>query len=268
MAAPPRLRGKVVTVVGAKRALDHGALEAALATLPKFTAPGVDGAHCYHAVRLVHRVRLLRAVDSCCERWGSMIHQLWDGNNMWHPMRIAGRLLLRDAGLAEHTPAAEGVVAEVSHFLSTRGMDPFVKDCRLRDAPPLAAPPAGLREVCRRALRESPYTRELARDAARPSSLQLRPAAREAVEHALRVAGAGDFEPLPLFHEDVRALRRNRAASVRKEALQEWLKSEMAAAWRKEQAAIFGSGEGPPILRGPDKADEKEGGTGGPAGVA
>ena len=82
MAAPPRLRGKVVTVVGAKRALDHGALEAALATLPKITAPGDDGAHCYHAVRLVHRVRLLRAVDSCCERWGSMIHQLWDGNHM------------------------------------------------------------------------------------------------------------------------------------------------------------------------------------------
>eukprot|EP00975_Prorocentrum_lima_P047871 10011876-Prorocentrum_lima.AAC.1 len=65
---------------------------------------------------------------------------------MWHPARIAGRLLLRDAGLAEHTPAAEGVVAEVSHFLSTQGMDPFVKDRRLRDAPPLAAPPAGLRE--------------------------------------------------------------------------------------------------------------------------
>ena len=268
LAAPPRLRGKVVTVVGAKRALDHGALEAALATLPKFTAPGVDGAHCYHAVRLVHRVRLLRAVDSCCERWGSMIHQLWDGNNMWHPMRIAGRLLLRDAGLAEHTPAAEGVVAEVSHFLGTRGMDPFVKDCRLRDAPPLAAPPAGLREVCRRALRESPYTRELAKDAARPSSLQLRPAAREAVEHALRAAGAGNVEPLPLFHESVRALRRDRAASARTEALQEWLQSEMAAAWRQDRAAIFGSGEGPPILRGPDTADEEEGGTGGPAGVA
>ena len=109
-------------------------------------------------------------------------------------------------------------------------MDPFVKDCRLRDAPPLAAPPAGLREVCRRALRESRYTQELARDAARPSSLQLRPAAREAVDHALRAAGAGDVEPLPLFHEDVRALRRNRAAPVRKEALQEWLKSEMAVA--------------------------------------
>ena len=152
---------------------------------------------------------------------------------MWHPMRVAGRLLLRDAGLAEHTPAAEGVVAEISNFLNTRGMGPFVKDRRLRDAPPLAAPPAGLREVARRALRESPYTRELARDAARPCSLQVRPAAREAVERA-RVAG----DPLPLFHESARALRCDRALSVRREALQEWLKSEMATAWRKEQAAI------------------------------
>ena len=134
--------------------------------------------------------------------------------------------------------------------------------------PDTAAPPAGLREVCRRALRESPYTRELAKDAARPSSLQLRPAAREAVEHALRAAGAGNVEPLPLFHESVRALRRDRAASARTEALQEWLQSEMAAAWRKDRAALFGSGEGPPILRGPDTAGEEEGGTGGPAVLA
>ena len=144
----------------------------------------------------------------------------------------------------------------------------FVKHRRLRGVPPLAVPPAGLRAVCRCAIRESPYTRELARAAARPSSLKLRPAAQEAVEHALRAAGAGDVEPLPLFHEGVRALRRDRAASVRKEALQEWLQSEMAAAWRNDQVESFGSGEGPPILRGPDQADEEEGGTGGPAGVA
>ena len=92
--------------------------------------------------------------------------------------------------------------------------------------------------------------------------------ATRAGRFASQHAGAGDCEPLPLFHEGVQALRRDRAASVRKEALQEWLQSEMAAAWRKVRAAILGSGEGPPILRGPDKADEEEGGTGGPAGVA
>ena len=46
LAAPARLRGKVVTVVGAKHVLDDGALEVALATLPHFAAPGKDGAHC------------------------------------------------------------------------------------------------------------------------------------------------------------------------------------------------------------------------------
>ncbi len=255
LAAPARLRGKVVTVVGTKRALDDVALEAALATLPHFAAPGEDGAHCYHAVRLVHRVRLLRAVESCCERWGSIIHQLWDGNNMWHPMRIAGRLLLRDAGLAEVSSASEGMVAEITDFLSKEGMDPFLRDRRLRDAPPLDTPLAGLREVCRRALRESPYTRELAKDAARPSSLSLRPAAEEALAKAIRAGGAGDFEPLPLFHEDVRVLRRDRAASVRREARQDWWQSQMAADWREERATIFGTGEGP-AKPAPDRADE------------
>ena len=152
--------------------------------------------------------------------------------------------------------------------MGTQVMGPLVKDRRLRDAPPVAAPPAGLREVWRRALRESPCTRELARDAAQPPSLKLRPAAREAVDHALRAVGAGNVEPLPLFHEGVRALRRDRAESGRREALQEWLQGEQAAAWRKDQAAIFGSGEGPPILRGPDRDDAEEGGTGGPGGVA
>ena len=40
---------------------------------------------------MVHRLRLLRAMESCCQRWGSIIHQLWDGNTVWHPSRIAGR---------------------------------------------------------------------------------------------------------------------------------------------------------------------------------
>ena len=76
-------------------------------------------------------------------------------------------------------------------------------------------------------------------------------------------------EPLTLFHESVRALRCDRALSVRREALQEWLKGEMATAWRKEQAAIFGPGDLPPISRGPDEAGEEEGGAGGgPAGAA
>ena len=44
----------------------------------------------------------------------------------------------------------------------------------------------------------------------------------------------------------------------------------MAAAWREERAAIFGTGEGPaiPALRGPDEVDEGEGGAEGSTGDA
>ena len=270
LTAPARLRGKVVTVIWAKRALDDVALEAALATLPDLSAPGADGDHCYHVVRLIHRVRLLRAVESCCERWGSIIHQLWDGQSVWHPRRIAGRLLMRDSGLGEISSESEGMVAEITDFLSKQGMDPFVQDRRLRDASPMDPPPAGLREVCRRALRESPYTQQLAADAARPCSLRLRPEAEEALAKARRAGGTADFEPLPLFQERVSALRRDRAMSVVNDARQDWLRGPDAADWREKRAAIFGTGEGPAIPAPPasDSAGEAGRGEGGAEGSA
>ena len=75
------------------------------------------------------------------------------------------------------------------------------------------------------------------------------------------------MEPLPLFHEDVRTLRRDRAVSVRREARQDWWQSERAAAWREERVAIFGTGDGPaiPVLLGPDGVNEGEGGAEGSA---
>ena len=268
LAAPAKLRGKVVTVVGMKRVLDDVVLEATLATLPEFAAPCEDGAHCYHVVHLIRRVRLLRAVESCCGRWGSIIHLLWDGNSIWHPRRVAGRLLLRDSGLMELSSASEGMVTEITDFLSKQGMDPFVQNRRLREAVPLDPPLAGWREACRRALRESSYTRELAAEAARPCSLRLRPDAEEALAKARRVGGAGDFAPLPLFHENAPTLRRDRATSVLREAQQDWWQGPEAAEWREKRVAIFGTGEGPaiPALSALDKAEDE--GTGGAEGSA
>jgi hypothetical protein len=195
-------------------------VEASLVADRRFSAPGKGGDHCYHACRLVHRVRLMRAMESCCERWGSVVHQLWDGNSPWRPNRIAGRLQLREAGFAEDTAEREAVVAEIAAFLADRrGKDPFVRDRSLRGLPAERSIPTSVRLSVRRALRESTYTLSEAREAAQPSTFVRQPAAEEAVSRAMRNM-ATCLAPLPIFHEDRRLATRAPANSVRNEALE------------------------------------------------
>ena len=73
-------------------------------------------------------MRLLRATESCCERWGSVIPQLRDGSVAWHPSWIAARSLMREGGLAENTlPTEAAVEAIASHFADDLQMSPFVQ---------------------------------------------------------------------------------------------------------------------------------------------
>ena len=246
LSAPARLRGKVVCVVGAKLELDENALEASLAREPSFTAASRDGDHCYHAVRLCHRVRMMRAMESCCERWGSFVHQLWDGNVCWHPSRIAGRLLMREAGLANNLPATEAVVQEVALYLEERrGMSAFLKrGGPRREATPAPLPPGATLMAIRRALRESTYTKDDARADAEPMSLLSQPMAAAAVQRALDRGAHGRMEALPSFFVDQRTEARASASSESAARLQSWLDSEEAAAWRSRRTSIFGTGNG------------------------
>jgi hypothetical protein len=92
----------------------------------------------------------------------------------------------------------------------------------VRAAPPI---PAHVAQAVRRALRESTYSLEDAREAAQPRSFAQQPAAQEAVAGAVGGPGA-TVGPLPFFQEDQRVLRRERAVSVRVSALETWLRSE------------------------------------------
>ena len=199
-------------MVGAERKLDENALEASLAACPSCTTAEARGGHCYHAARLVHRVRLLRAMESCCERWGSIIHQLWDGSVAWHPSRIAARSLMREGGLAENTPTTEAAVEAIaSHFADDLQMNPFVQrpgpTARRGQAssqlPGGAAEPAAgnargaLRRALRQALRESTYTVEAARAAAEPADLALLPRAAAAVAKAARTGVGNTWRRCP-----------------------------------------------------------------------
>jgi len=251
VASPKNLRGKLVRVVGADLELDFDALEASLTATPFFTAPAPNGDHCWHAVRIVHRTRLLRAMESCCERWGSIVHQLWTGNVNWHPSRIAGRLQMRDAGLAAQGPLTEVVVSEISSWLAAeRNMNPFVqRPARRHREGSAGTSPAteALRPDLRRALRESGYSREDAKAATQANSLPL--AAQEAVNAALqRGLGRGVMEALPLFQQDRRVAARSLAPSVQREHLRSWSESDAGEAWRRKRARIFNNTGDEPIL--------------------
>ena len=67
--ASTRFVGLVVRVVAVERALDESALAASLLTNKFFTLPR-EGTHCWHAVRVFLRARMMRGPESACERWG------------------------------------------------------------------------------------------------------------------------------------------------------------------------------------------------------
>ena len=248
-AAPQCLLGQVVRVVDAEVIFYDDALEASLSSCTKFTAANADGSHCYHAVRLVHRVRLLRAVESCCERWGSIIHQLWDGNVVWHPSRIAGRLLMREAGLAKSSPTTEAVVSEVARFLAERrGKNPFVQRESTRNKSAEVALSKEVQLEMRRALRESTYTSHDAKSIAQPTTLESKPAAQEALQRAVRLGHGGALAPLPVFFQDKRLALSDRATSTRREDLLKWLESTEAEAWHARRASLFGCNVNRPML--------------------
>ena len=70
------------------------------------------------------RSRMMRAPESGCERWGSLLHDLWDANAGWRPHRMVSRLFLREAGL-DGCGSDEAVVREIALALQTsRRMNP------------------------------------------------------------------------------------------------------------------------------------------------
>lgn len=80
------LAGKWVQVVGVRREIDVGAVAASIDLGARFSQPAHGGRHCWHVARILHRLRHVRGVEVACERWGSLLHSLWDD--------VAGPLLM------------------------------------------------------------------------------------------------------------------------------------------------------------------------------
>lgn len=235
-------KGKVVRIVGTNVTLDEDAVLASLESDPCFTAPDSEGLHCWHAVRLCHRVRMMRCRDATCERWGSLLHHLFDPNPT-RPHRYAARLFIREGNLGGPTnEAQEAILSEMTTFLhDEERKNPVCKRGSKRKRVADAGGTLGemeLREL-RQGLRRSTA---LALDPEEACPTKLKPAVEQklrALSTRARNLNRGSIGVLPTFQEDHRTMAKDRAGSTLRDALQTWLESEDARNWREERRALF-----------------------------
>jgi hypothetical protein len=156
---------------------------------------------------------------------------------------------MREAGLAKPSPTTEAVVTEVARFLAERrGKNPVVQRESRRKKSAEVAPSKEVQLDMRRALRETTYTSHDAKFIAQPTTLESKPAAREALQRAVRLGHGGTLAPLPVFYQDKRLALSNRATSTCREDLLKWLESTEADAWHARRASLFGCNVSRPLL--------------------
>ena len=98
--AGSHMRGCVLKVVGIELAPSDGKIARLIDGDPSLHAPLQEGwRHCWHACRLLHRLRLLLPPEKACESWGSLLHQLYRDQSGASAARLATRLFLKEARL-------------------------------------------------------------------------------------------------------------------------------------------------------------------------
>ena len=228
-----RLAGKLVRVVGEAREFDEKRLAASLHEDKSFVFPDASGSHCWHAVRLYLRCRA-RAPESACERWGSLLHDIWDDVAGWQAHRVVFRLFLRAVNFMQ-SEWKETAIAEISSALYHKyGLRPY--HCRTR-TDNVASDPEDDEEAVfaiRRSVREETgLPLDWWREQACPSFLL--PAAAESVSHALNhQSRSGAMKALPLHSR-----QKDGVGSSHAEALSKWLRSEDASEWRRDRKLLF-----------------------------
>jgi len=110
--------GRLVQIVALQRRVDAGLVARDIDLDPLLNAPDAAGFHCYVACDLHHMSRFLHPSEAACERWGSLMHQLFDDEQNMPPWRTADRLFLRESGL--HflgSPADEDFISLIVEIL-------------------------------------------------------------------------------------------------------------------------------------------------------
>ena len=132
--AVPRIKGVFCYIAAARPrhigichsfGMDESRLASSLLKDKRFVLPDEDGAHCWHAVRVYMRSRM-KAPESVCEHWGSLMHSLWDSVAGWQPHRMVSRLFMRQSPFLDQPAVYELLVNEITRKLyHSDGMNPY-----------------------------------------------------------------------------------------------------------------------------------------------
>ena len=232
----PGSNSKLVRVTALEREVDESRLASSLVSDKSLVFPDGSGDHCWHAVRVYLRARL-KAPESVCERWGSLMHMLWDSVGGWQPHRIVSRLFMRESQFLNQPAVEKSIVEEIAAKLyHSSGMNPYVAARYVTDEVSDSEDEESADDVARvlrTSLRENGRSREWWRQKSCPAVLL--PSAREAVSQAMNGSNQRGFlAPLPLYGGDAAA-----TPSVRAEKMAKWLNSEEAVSWRLDRKALF-----------------------------
>ena len=228
-------RGTLVYVTALDCQLDESRLASSLLKDKRFVLPDEHGAHCWHAVRVYMRSRL-KAPESVCERWGSLMHSLWDSVAGWQPHRIVSRLFMRQSRFLDQPAVYELLVHEITRKLyRCDGMNPYCTDRYAWEGyAEYEESDADDAEIVRTSLRENADSTEWWRQQACPVGLLA--SAQDAVSSALDLRSRrGALAGLPLHRADAAAA----LPSARAGKMARWLNSEEAALWRIDRKNLF-----------------------------
>ena len=234
---------KLVRVISVVWTVDESRLASSLLSDRSLIFPDDAGNHCWHAARIYMRSRL-KAPEAVCERWGSLMHMLWNSIGGWQAHRIVSRLFMREAAALERPAARRKIKEEIAAELR-RGSNWNPYRWRELHRGRYDKPASGTSDAedsegddeeltaVRLGIRENPRTKHWWRDKSSPAFLLQ--GAQDAVRKALipdskRMA----LQPLPLHAKDVGA-----TPSVHVQHMAEWLQSEDAETWRRERVAMF-----------------------------
>ena len=276
----PTMVGKLAYVRDVCKTLDWSAVSASIDMDPFFSTGNGSGrklksvSNAWHAARIHNFCRPMGSPEAVCERIGTLMHMQWEATRHPNAGALMDEVLLRDAKVTciGH-PRDEKICRDVAKAMFALGRRPIVSeryrgaDCsvvtsRTIDRARLLHK-SSLDECCRHG-HVSASSEEDGEEGDEDDGIAVAPWSTpfllksamadrgSRAEPSLNVPGVtavfaaklrrGRVEGLPVFKEDPRQVKKDRAGSVKTSGLQGWLDSEEGLAWQATKRRRHGQG--------------------------
>jgi hypothetical protein len=245
-------------VIGARIRLDQQAFSVLVERDKSLLAPTSSGSpttHCYHAGRVTHRFRFLLPPETCCESNGSHIHIIHNDLAVASATRIAVRLHIKEAGLrctggARDECAVKEIALVLMRQLNMKPNSSHMLSYRLRQLRHVIGPRISwcpddsfVASMTKAALLD---------ERQRNSSLYSPSSLADGITRTLRSKmntragvirrdkrGYKIVDALPLTVKSNQQIKKSKAKSTVKSALEKWLYSEEGQVWKQKRDKLI-----------------------------